>query len=312
MINSLKFRPWLKKWRYLFAAISFSLVATIMFFYSVTSNLWLSYPMFLRMPLAFEKLSLSVFREPICHEDCAISRLISREVLVESLKSGNQRVKNKILRALREDNEDVVFKIELLRAWREAFDSGDLSPELLAIFRETKNQSIRNYFQENFQIPPAAWLEDERAKVLDKEADLFSREASLLVLARKDPEFFAWLSTQDLFSDDKFLQPLLKAMIFAPAGQGVNQDFFKKLWPLLSTSNEKTKNTAIFLARAKISDSESGARNFLIAVYHSEIFSIFSRSFAAEILNLESGQKDFSFPEIGDQEWEKYFASDNL
>ncbi len=306
------FCSWLKKWRYFLASIVFFFVLISMFIYSVAGNFWLKYPLFLKTPLAFQKLSLSAFEEPLCHEDCSLRRLVARGVLVESLKNGNQKTAQKIISTLNDQNENLAFKLELLKAWREAFGSENPSLELLAVFQNSEDAELRSFFQKNFNLPLSSWRDEERLRVVDEKLTEEKRAQALVLLASKDPEFFSWSKEKKLIDDKKLLTPYLRALLSLSDKVLISPDFFEKIWPRLLVGTEQEKNLAIFLARANFNQSESIAEKFLIKVLSSAEFSPFSRYFAAEILNQQSGKKDFLVPEIKEQDWENYLSQENL
>lgn len=301
----------LKKWRYIFASIFLIIVIVSMFIYSVAGNLWLKYPLFLKTPLAFQKLSLSVFAEPLCHEDCSLKRLLARGVLVESLKSGNQKTKEKIIKTLSAADEDLVFKQELLKVWREAFGAEDVSADLLAVFEASADVQLRSFLQNNFKIPLSSWRDVERSKVGDQKIALSERAQSLILLASKDPEFKQWSEKEKILAVEELRTSYLQALLISQNNE-LPKNFFADLWPLLFSASEKERNSAIFLARAKLEQGNQEAEDFLIKIYQNSEFSPFSRSFAAEILNRQQGKENFSLPKISEQDWEKYLSRENL
>jgi hypothetical protein len=301
----------LKKWRYALASIFLIIVIVSMFIYSVAGNLWLKYPLFLKTPLAFQKLSLSVFAEPLCHEDCSLKRLLARGVLVESLKSGNQKIKEKIIKTLSAADEDLVFKQELLKVWREAFGAEDVSADLLAVFEASADVQLRSFLQNNFKIPLSSWRDVERSKVGDQKIALSERAQSLILLASKDPEFKQWSEKEKILAVEELRTSYLQALLISQNNE-LPKNFFADLWPLLFSASEKERNSAIFLARAKLEQGNQEAEDFLIKIYQNSEFSPFSRSFAAEILNRQQGKENFSLPKISEQDWEKYLSRENL
>lgn len=301
----------LKKWRYALASIFLIIVIVSMFIYSVAGNLWLKYPLFLKTPLAFQKLSLSVFAEPLCHEDCSLKRLLARGVLVESLKSGNQKTKEKIIKTLSAADEDLVFKQELLKVWREAFGAEDVSADLLAVFEASADVQLRSFLQNNFKIPLSSWRDVERSKVGDQKIALSERAQSLILLASKDPEFKQWSEKEKILAVEELRTSYLQALLISQNNE-LPKNFFADLWPLLFSASEKERNSAIFLARAKLEQGNQEAEDFLIKIYQNSEFSPFSRSFAAEILNRQQGKENFSLPKISEPDWEKYLSRENL
>lgn len=301
----------LKKWRYALASIFLIIVIVSMFIYSVAGNLWLKYPLFLKTPLAFQKLSLSVFAEPLCHEDCSLKRLLARGVLVESLKSGNQKTREKIIKTLSAADEDLVFKQELLKVWREAFGAEDVSADLLAVFEASTDNQLRSFLQNNFKIPLSSWRDVERSKVGDQKIALSERAQSLILLASKDPEFKQWSEKEKILAVEELKTSYLQALLISQNNE-LPKNFFADLWPLLFSASEKERNSAIFLARAKLEQGNQEAEDFLIKIYQNSEYSPFSRSFAAEILNRQQGKENFSLPKISEQDWEKYLSGENL
>lgn len=301
----------LKKWRYALASIFLIIVIVSMFIYSVAGNLWLKYPLFLKTPLAFQKLSLSVFAEPLCHEDCSLKRLLARGVLVESLKSGNQKTREKIIKTLSAADEDLVFKQELLKVWREAFGAEDVSADLLAVFEASTDNQLRSFLQNNFKIPLSSWRDVERSKVGDQKIALSERAQSLILLASKDPEFKQWSEKEKILAVEELRISYLQALLISQNNE-LPKNFFADLWPLLFSASEKERNSAIFLARAKLEQGNQEAEDFLIKIYQNSEYSPFSRSFAAEILNRQQGKENFSLPKISEQDWEKYLSGENL
>ncbi len=301
----------LKKWRYALASIFLIIVIVSMFIYSVAGNLWLKYPLFLKTPLAFQKLSLSVFAEPLCHEDCSLKRLLARGVLVESLKSGNQKTREKIIKTLSAADEDLVFKQELLKVWREAFGAEDVSADLLAVFEASTDNQLRSFLQNNFKIPLSSWRDVERSKVGDQKIALSERAQSLILLASKDPEFKQWSEKEKILAVEELRTSYLQALLISQNNE-LPKNFFADLWPLLFSASEKERNSAIFLARAKLEQGNQEAEDFLIKIYQNSEYSPFSRSFAAEILNRQQGKENFSLPKISEQDWEKYLSGENL
>src|SRR5574344_1172138 len=168
MKNTKMIYLWLKKWRYFFASIFLVIIIFFMFIYSVAGNLWLKYPLFLKTPLAFKKLSLSAFKEPLCHEDCSLKRLLARGVILESLKNNNQETRKKVIKNLAAEDEELAFKLELLKVWREAFGENNVSPELLEVFAKSNDYQFRNFMQNNFNLPLSSWRDDERLRVVDE------------------------------------------------------------------------------------------------------------------------------------------------
>lgn len=303
---------WLKKWRYFLGPIFFLLLFIAMFIYSVTTNLWLQYPLFLKAPLAFEKLSLSVFKESLCHEDCALKRLLARGVLAESLKDGNQATAQKIIKTLKNNEIDSDFKIELLKVWLEVFGSKNLAPEMLAVFQNSSDEKLRHFFQRNFELPLSSWRELERERALDQNLLLRDRQSSLNLLAEKDPDFRSWSEEKKLFEQEQLVLPMLKSLLLLKNNFMLDSNFFENLWPKLIVASEKERNIAIFLARSTLDQGDLSSENFLNRVYSSSEFSIFSRSFAAEILNQKNANYNLIIPEIQDVDWENYLAADNL
>lgn len=301
----------LKKWRYIFASIFLIIVIVSMFIYSVAGNLWLKYPLFLKTPLAFQKLSLSVFAEPLCHEDCSLKRLLARGVIVESLKNGNQETRKKVVKNLAAEDEELAFKLELLKVWREAFGENNVSPELLEVFAKSNDYQFRNFMQNNFNLPLSSWRDDERLRVVDENLAIAERTQALILLAHKDPEFRQWSEKEQIINIPELRTSYLQALLSASDIQ-LTEDFFENLWPLLLSASEKEKNSAIFLARAKLEAENQEAEDFLIKIYQAAEFSPFSRSFAAEILNRHQGRENFSLPKISEEDWEKYLAGENL
>ena len=311
MGKSKVFRLWLKKWRYLLASIFLIIILISMFIYSVAGNLWLKYPLFLKTPLAFQKLSLSAFAEPLCHEDCSLKRLLARGVLVESLKDGNQQTVKKIIKTLSDENEELEFKFELLKVWREAFGANDVSPDLLAVFQKSSDSEFRAFVQKNFNLPLSAWRDAERLKVGDEKLSISERSQSLILLASKDPDFNKWAKEEKILTADELRASYLQALLTSTSSE-ISLDFFETLWPHLISASERERNLAIFLARAKLEQDNEAAENFLIKVCQTPEFSPFSRSFAAEILNRHQGKEDFPLPKISEQDWEKYLSGENL
>ena len=306
------FGAWLKKWRFLWLSILLILAPVSMFIYSVAGNLWLRYPLFLKTPLAFEKLSLSAFEEPLCHERCLLKRLLARGVLVDSLKNGKQGAASKIIRTLAAPDESLAFKEELLLAWREAYGQNNLSPDLLAVFQNSNDQDLRVFFQNNFDLPLDSWREKERSTALASNLPLERRAASLQMLAKQDPDFFAWSMSEEILFEKPLMKFLLKDLMLSPNQKPLPADFWEKIWPKLLVSDEQGRNWAIFLARAQAPIAKNEAADFLIKAYRSPAFSVFSRSFAAEILKRQGAGQDFPLPEIKDQDLEKYLLGDNL
>lgn len=309
--NAKMFYLWLKKWRYFFASIFLVIIIFFMFIYSVAGNLWLKYPLFLKTPLAFKKLSLSAFKEPLCHEDCSLKRLLARGVIVESLKNGNQETRKKVVKNLAAEDEELAFKLELLKVWREAFGENNVSPELLEVFAKSNDYQFRNFMQNNFNLPLSSWRDDERLRVVDENLAIAERTQALILLAHKDQEFRQWSEKEQIINIPELRTSYLQALLSASDIQ-LTEDFFENLWPLLLSASEKEKNSAIFLARAKLEAENQEAEDFLIKIYQAAEFSPFSRSFAAEILNRHQGRENFSLPKISEEDWEKYLAGENL
>lgn len=302
----------LKKWRYLIGSIVLIIILISMFIYSLAGNLWLRYPLFLKMPLAFQKLSLSSFSEPLCHEDCAIKRALSRGVLVESLKENSNEMQKKIIKTLNDNDESAEFKIELLKVWREALGPDYISIELLEVFKNSSEAKVIDFFQKNFNLPLSSWRDVERTKALSENIPSGEKLHSLILLANKDPEFNEWSKNEEaLLLSDNLIASYLQALLSSPIRRDLEDNFFENIWYQLIKKDEKTRNSAIFLARAELEKNNVSAKDFLDKVYNSSDYSIFSRSFAAEILR-RNGDSEITLPEISEKDWDIYLSEENL
>lgn len=278
----------------------------------IYGRLWLKLPAGIKADIAINRLGVSSYNDPICHESCFYERQIYKQVIAANL--GREEVGDRVKSLILAKDNNLRFRLELLDAL--SLQDGLQLPDYLGNYlasgeEETVKEKIRDLFglDRVSSVELADRLNNssstaERLSLLDSlrgksdssladfylglvinEADLKVKNGALLALSNLNP-------SPDYISDD-FLAKIRKT-IFDPA------------------TDQYLRKELVLLLGDYLPFQEKVVNQMLVDIYSDEAaIDKFSRLFAAGILNRLSANS-YAEPEISSSEWQAYREKNSL
>ena len=298
------------RYKLLIIIILSSLIIVFSVFYGVVyGRLWLKFPDKIKARIALNRLAVSSYNYPICHETCFYERQLYKQIIASNLDRVeiSQRIEQLILA---EDN-NLVFRLELLEALS-AQPIPDYLSEYLASGEELK---VQEKIKELFVVEPASADElMNRFLISSVAADQIDILNSLQ--ARSDStlaDFYLGIiiNNPDLKIKNSALAALSNLL---PSETYVTDDFLAKIKDLIfaSGTDKYLRKEIILLLGEYLPVQEKIATEILTAAYSDETaVDKFSRLFAVDILN-RSSANNYTPPEISASEWQEYRDHNSL
>jgi len=292
--------------------LSLLLIILSIFYGMVYGKLWLKLPESIKAQVAINRLGLSSYNNPVCHETCFYERQLYKQIIAENLAVDkvNLKVKNLILA---EDN-NLDFRLELLDVFslRRDLKIPDYLEEYLTSGSEPK---VKDKIKEFFVTDPVSV--DELLLRFDTASSSADRVEILRLLQEKSDSALAdfyW----DLIStnpDLKIKSGALSALSnLLPSESYVTVDFLSKIKKtiLAADTNRYLRKEVVMLLGSYLPVQEKTVTEILEELYNNQsAVDKFSRLFVVDILN-RSSASSYTKPEISASEWQEYRDHNSL
>ena len=275
------------------------------------TSLWQRLPKNWRAEIALNKLGVSAYQDPICHEDCFYERQTYEKIIVADLN--RTKLALKIQAIILNEKENLNFREELIKTLK-MFKTAP--PDYLNDYlkKSDGNLKIKETIMNNFPTHDSEVLDDLLNRVRDLNQGEVERLEALIAL-----ENFGDDSLADFYLNLLENDPSLKIKdqaLTALSNLGDAQTYFT---PALLSQLEKIllapttnlyirKSLVLFLADF-LPEQEAATVKILVNVYNDQNFDKFTRTYAADILNRETAN-NYPLPTISDGEWEDYWSRD--
>ena len=298
------------RYKWLIIVILSSLIIVFSVFYGlVYGQLWLRFPDNIKAKIALNRLAVSSYNYPVCHEACFYERQLYKQIIASNLdriKIGD-RVKQLILA----ENNNLIFRLELL--------------DVLSF------QPIPDYLSEYL-------VGGEEPQVREKIKELFLTESvsadeltNRFLISSTTEEQINILNSLQMKSDSSLADFYLGIIVnnpnlkikngalaalsnLLPSATYVTGDFLAKIEDLIfdSNTNKYLRKEIILLLGEYLPIQEKTVTDILVAAYSDETtVDKFSRLFVVDILNRASAN-NYAKPEISASEWQEYRDHNSL
>ncbi|MFA4942504.1 MAG: hypothetical protein WC564_02595 [Patescibacteria group bacterium] len=294
-------------------AVLSSLLLIFSIFYGVVyGKLWLWFPARIKAEIALNRLGVSSYNNPICHETCFYERQLYKKVIAANLDQ--KRISERVKRLILAEDNNLVFRLELVDSWshqnnlpfpdyfsnylvdglessvqekiRELFGVDDLSvEELVNNFSVTSSSSEQLDILRSLQEKSDSSLSSFYLDLIISHPDVDVKNGALSALSNLSPSV-------DYITPDFLLK--IKKMIL---DQNLNKYLRKEL---------------ILLLGDYLSVQEDLVLKILSEAYEDKVaVDNFSRLFIADTLNRFS-VNNYVKPEISVSEWQDYRDHNSL
>lgn len=292
--------------------LSLLLVVLGVFYGVLYGKLWLRFPEKLKAEIAINRLGVSSYDYPICHEACFYERQLYKQIIAGNLKEKliSERVKNLILA----EENNLIFRLELLDTLSRQNNSEipDYLKEYLNSGKESKVQKkIQELFgSDNFSVSDLISRFDNSSTTegkIDILSSLQEKSDSSLV------DFYLNLiiDSPDLKIKNSALSALSNLL---PSEAYITPDFLSKIKKIIfdPVTNQYLRKEIILLLGDYLAVQEKLVTEILVEAYSNEaVIDKFSRLFAIDILN-RSSANNYVKPEISASEWQEYRDHNSL
>ncbi len=283
-----------------------------LFYGLVYGRLWLRLPGRFRAEIALNRLGVSAYNYPICHESCFYERQLYKQVIAADWDDPqiNQRVKDLILA----ENNNLDFRLELLDvlSFRTDLTLPDYLNNYLASGSEIR---VKEKIKEIFSLDKASI--DELMIRFNNSASIGMQVDILRDLQKKSDSSLAGFYL-DLIAGEFDLRlknsALLALSNLLPSETYVTIDFLGRIKELIfaPATNKYLRKELILLLGDYLSVQEKSVTKILVEAYSDEaVIDKFSRLFTADILNRLSAN-NYAKPEISAAEWQEYRDHNSL
>jgi len=278
----------------------------LFFFYRafLFGSLWLRLPSRWQAQIALNRLGLSAYNDPICHEKCFISREIYKKVVAANLD--DESVEAAVQKLILAEDNNLIFRLELVEAV--ALSKQGVFPDYLRNYLEAgSNLELKDQIQELF-VPGGIGLDELRRRASSGLRE--DRIAALELMASNSDSALAGFYLELITTDPDVL--VKGAALRALSNLSVDPDwsddnFLTQLESVTldPATNQYLRRDLVMLWSDYLAEKEDWASQVILSVYEDEKFDKFSRLFAADILNRQSSN-NYPKPEIGAAEWQEY------
>lgn len=306
----LKFFLRYKRW--LVVALVFSLVVFGLLYGIFFGRLWLKFPEKFKVNIALNRLGVSSYQYPVCHETCFYERQLYEQVIAGGLKdkSISDRVRTLILA---EDN-NLIFRLELINALS-LQNNPELPDYLQEYLRSGVENKIKDKIRELFGVDKFSVSELENRFVNSSSTE--DRLVILNSLQKKSDSALAGFYLDLIVGDPdlKIKSAALAALSnLLPSENYVDKAFLQKIKNLIfnPNTNKYLRKEIILLLGEYLPIQEESVTEILVEVCADDAgIDKFSRLFAVDILNRLSANT-YLKPEISASEWQEYRDHNSL
>jgi len=293
---------------------SFLALLILVLFISLQTSLWLFYPENLKALIAYNRLGLSAYHEPICHENCFYERRLYKSIIADNLKRPD--FLNKVIKAVLNEKENFNFRIELISTL--AIANQTAPPEILAyLSRPEANLAIKIALMKNFEIKDTNIVSDLESQVKNLELKRAERLLALDALSGLGEDSLADFYL-DLALNDQDIEMRKEALVALSNIEAKNIYFTAEAYDELeitlfeSETDKYLRRSIIFLLADYTDIFKDKVLKTMRKIYNDEVgFDKFSRSFAVDVLNKYSADI-YARPAISRAEWEEYEKNENM
>jgi len=271
------------------------------------TNGWLILPSRLKAQVAFNKLGLSAYQEPICHENCFYERQFYKKIIAAGLK--DQKLAERIRQVITNDQENLNFRLELI-ATLKIFQNNP--PDYLVAYANNPDGElkIKEAIMNNFSIDYPEMVDNLVSQIRDSNRREEERLSALIVLEGYGDDSL-WSFYLGLLENDSSLKIKNQALTALGNLKDQNRYLTPELLERLKTvllapaTDQYIRKSLIWFMADFLKTDEPAAVKILESVYSNEAFDKFSRYWAADILN-QATANDYPAPAISEAEWTDY------
>jgi len=270
---------------------------------------WLKYwyvlaPFNLRTRLAIDKLALSCYNQPVCHEDCFLERERYRQIIVTAWRE--PRWQEDTVSRLINENENECLRLELAELWAEEYPVGSW-PKKLNDYLTTADGGVLERMRLSKKLEYLdGGLEKELMAFIADQNNIISERYEALQLLSQNPN----PSQIDFYFQLWQIDPSLKIKeqaLIALSGMGGQSDVLAgdRLLKFLDFLHQPSadiylKKTVVFLLSDYL--TVENVRSGLTEIFSDKAVDKFTRTFLADILDIAEGLR----PVVSAAEWQEY------
>lgn len=254
---------------------------------------------------AYNRLALSAYKEPACHEQCFIGRRNWRTILLNNYDRFS--IEKKIKRAVLSEEENLNFRKELVLLLSEKYDNSNF-PSYLVDFLEDSNASweLKDEILIYFQVPGFNLASDlERIISGDYSDDEKARAVNALIGIGDDKYFDVFYSSLEASSSAALFRSVVIALSnISDKETYFSNDFINYIEDLiyLDSLSPKRKKDLIYLLDDASRFSNS-ASNILREISLNNELDDYTKFFASQALELP-------VKELSTEKWQIFSMSD--
>jgi len=282
------------------------------FYGLVYGRLWLRLPERMRAVIALNRLGVSAYNYPICHESCFYERRLYKQIIAAKWDDPkiNSRIRNLILA---EDN-NLDFRLELLDvlSFRTNLALPDYLNNYLASGTEVR---VKEKIKGVFGLDKTSV--DELVSQFNNSVSIEAQVDVLHDLQEKSDSSLADFYL-DLITGEFDLQiknsALLALSNLLPSETYATADFLEQIKKIIfnPATNKYLRKELILLLGDYLAVQEKIVTEILVEAYSDEaVIDKFSRLFTVDILNRLSAN-NYAKPEISASEWQEYRDHNSL
>jgi hypothetical protein len=271
------------------------------------TNSWVILPGKLKAQIAFNKLGVSVYQEPICHENCFYERQFYKKIIASGLK--NQKLAEHVQRTILDNQENLNFRLELI-ATLKIFQA--TPPDYLVVYANSPQSElkIKEAIMNNFSIDYPEIVDDLVNQIRDASRKEEERLNALIALEGYGDDSL-WSFYLGLLENDSSLK--VKDQALAALSNLNDQDRYltaellERLKTILfsPTTDQYIRKSLVWFMADFLKTDEQAVVKILETIYRNETFDKFSRYWAADILN-QATANSYPEPVISEVEWTDY------
>ena len=282
------------------------------FYGLVYGRLWLRLPAQMRAEIALNRLGVSAYNDPICHESCFYERHLYKQIIASSWS--NKKINKQVSDLILAEDNNLDFRLELLDtlSFQTNLEIPDYLNNYLVSGAEIRvKEKINDLFGLNNN------LVDELLNQFNNSVSVEDQINILRDLQEKSDSSLAGFYL-DLIKgefDLKIKNGALSALSnLLPSKTYVTNDFLVQIEKLIlnANTNKYLRKGLVSLLGSYLSIQEKLVTEILFKIYSdTKTVDKFSQLFAADILNRLSANS-YVKPEISASEWQEYRDHNSL
>jgi len=285
------------------------IIVSIFGFLVILSLLFIKYwfvlaPFGLRSKLALDKLALSCYQEPVCHEDCFLERERYRQLIVASWQ--DDRFQKIAVERMTNEAENECLRLELAGLWRQQYTPQQWPESLINYLSDPAGDLVGQMkLGQKLGFSGSDLSNKLLAFISDYSNESKERYQALLVLANNpDPQWIDFYF--QLFIQDQDLKIREEAIIALSAIKDDGLLTIDRLNQLLGFLRQESndiylKKAVVFFLTDYITDNR--VKTGLEQVFRDDkVVDRFTRTFLADALNIADNLR----PVISAEEWQEY------